>query len=370
MKTMNKMIVANLVHRPMRSVISIIAIAVEVTLILLMVGLATGILEDAKSRQIGMGGDVIVQPPGSSFLTGISGAPVSIKVADVLRKLPHVSVVAPIIWQLNTAGAVEVIYGIDLPSFEALGGPFKFLSGGPFEGPNDVIVDDFFASSSRKKVGDSIEILNRPFRISGIVLHGRGARKFLPIATLQDMIGAQGKASVFYLKLDKPNNAPLVVDEIKHVPGMERFGVRSMSEYLSMMTVTNMPGLSQFITVVIGVSVVIGFIVIFQAMYTAVMERTREIGILKSLGASRLYIVNVILRETVLLAIVGTILGIAISYSARAAIVARFATLRVIVPSAWVGYAAIIAILGAMLGAAYPAAKAAQKDPIDALAYE
>ena len=43
----------------------------------------------------------------------------------------------------------------------------------------------------------------------------------------------------------------------------------------------------------------IGFIVIFQAMYTAVMERTREIGILKSIGASKLYIVNVILRETV-----------------------------------------------------------------------
>src|SRR5512142_2617232 len=133
---MNKMIVANLVHRPVRSLISLIAVAVEVTLILLMVGLATGILEDAKSRQMGMGGDVIVQPPGSSFLTGISGAPVSIKVGEVLRKLPHVSVVAPIIWQLNTAGAVEVIYGIDLPSFEALGGPFKFLSGGPFQGTN------------------------------------------------------------------------------------------------------------------------------------------------------------------------------------------------------------------------------------------
>ncbi len=69
-----------------------------------------------------------------------------------------------------------------------------------------------------------------------------------------------------------------------------------------MMTVNSYPGLSTFINVVIGISVVIGFIVIFQAMYTAVMERTREIGILKSIGASKLYIVDVILRETVLLA--------------------------------------------------------------------
>ncbi len=56
------------------------------------------------------------------------------------------------------------------------------------------------------------------------------------------------------------------------------------------------------INVVIGIAMIIGFIVIFQAMYTAVMERTREIGILKSLGAGKLYIVNVVLRETLLIA--------------------------------------------------------------------
>src|SRR5512146_1341047 len=356
-ETMNKMIVANLVHRPMRSLISIVAIALEVTLILLMVGLATGMLEDSKSRTQGIGGDVMVQPPGSSFLQ-ITSAPVSIKIADILRKLPHVTAVAPIVLQVSTAGTVEVIYGIDLTSFEALGGPMRYLSGGPFQSPDDVIVDDYFASSKNLKVGQTVEIMNRPFRISGVVLHGRGARKFIPMKTMQDLIGAQGKASVFYVKADNPGNAELIVQEIKKIPGMERFGVRSMREYLSMMTVGNLPGLSQFITVVIGVSVVIGFIVIFQAMYTAVMERTREIGILKSLGASRLYIVNVILRETMLLAVLGTILGIAISYTARAAIVARFATLRVIVPSVWVGYATVIAIIGAMLGAAYPAVKA------------
>ena len=94
-----------------------------------------------------------------------------------------------------------------------------------------------------------------------------------------------------------------VVEEIKAVPGMERYIATSMAAYLAMMTTSNYPGLSTFIDVVVGISVVIGFIVIFQAMYTAVMERTREIGILKAMGASKLYIVNVVLRETVLLAL-------------------------------------------------------------------
>ncbi len=367
---MNKLVLANLLHRPIRSLVSVIAVAIEVTLILVIVGLSMGMLNDAKERQAGIGADVIVQPPGSSFLAGVSGAPVSEKVADVIRKLPHVQVVSPVIWQLNTTGNVEVIYGIDINSYQQLGGPFHFLAGGPFTGPNQVIVDDYFAESQNVKVGDSIEILNHPFQVAGIVEHGRGARKFLPIRTLQELIGAQGKASVFYVKLDDPANSQKVVQEIHSVPGMEQYKVLPMREYLSMMTPGNLPGFQTFIKVVIGVALVIGFIVIFQAMYTAVMERTREIGILKSLGASKLYIVNTILRETLLVALLGTLVGIAISYGTSHAILAKFPTLRVIIQRDWIGYAALIAMVGAILGAVYPAYKAAQKDPIDALAYE
>src|SRR5919204_726172 len=130
---MNKLIVSNLLHRPIRSLISVTAIALEVVLILLIVGLSLGMLNDARERQAGIGADVIVQPPGSSFLSGITGAPVSVKVADVLRKLPHVVAVAPVIMQLSTGGAVEVLYGIDLKNFEQLSGPFHYLSGGPFQ---------------------------------------------------------------------------------------------------------------------------------------------------------------------------------------------------------------------------------------------
>jgi putative ABC transport system permease protein len=367
---MNKMIVANLVHRPFRTFISVVAVAVEVTLILLIVGLSIGMLNDAKNRQVGIGADIMVQPPGSSLLMGVSGAPVSIKIADKLRKLPHVVAVAPVVTQLSTAGNLEVIDGIDLQSFEAMGGPFHYLSGGPFESPNDMLVDDYIASSKKLKVGDTVETLNHPFRISGIVEHGKGARKFLPIATLQDIIGAQGKASIFYVKLDHPNDADTVVREIKSIPGMEQFGVHSLKEYLSLMSSNSIPGLSTFIYVVIGISMVIGFIVIFQAMYAAVMERTREIGILKSLGAGKLYIVNVILRETLLISIGGIILGIIVSYTARAALRAKFQTLPILITPDWLLRATIIAIIGSMLGAIYPAMKAAQKDPIDALAYE
>jgi len=191
----------------------------------------------------------------------------------------------------------------------------------------------------------------------------------LRLGVMQDLIGAQDKASIFYLKLDNPANADDVVNEVKAVPGMQNYVATSMAYYLSMMTTSRYPGVSQFIDFVIAISMIIGFLVIFQSMYTAVMERTREIGILKSLGASKLYIVNVILRETILLALGGIIVGVIFSLAARAGIDRR-STLRVVVTGGWILRATLIAVLGSIIGALYPAVKAAQKDPIDALAYE
>jgi len=366
---MNKMIVSNLAHRPVRSAISIVAIGIEVTLILLIVGFSLGMLNDSRSRQAGIGADVIVLPPGSSNLVAVTGAPMPVKIADLIAKLPHVSVVAPVYIQISTgSGHLQNLYGIDLPTYEGLH-PFRYLSGGPFESPDDVIVDDIFANGNHVKVGENVSLLNQNFRVAVIVAHGQGARIFLELGKLQELNGGQGKASAFYVKADNPAIAETVVQEIKNIPHMDTYGVHSMSEYLSMLTPDNIPMLSTFIRIVIGIAVTIGFIVIFQAMYAAVMERTREIGILKSLGASKFYIVSAILRETTVLSIGGIIVGFLISLAARIAIQSR-TTLPVDITSGWILRAIVIAIVGSLLGAIYPALKAAHKDPIDALAYE
>ncbi|MFY9673634.1 MAG: FtsX-like permease family protein [Terriglobales bacterium] len=364
------MIVGNLVNRPIRSLISIVAVALEVTLILLIVGLLLGLLDDSRTRTAGIGADVIVLPPGSSFISGLTGAPMPIKIGSKLAELPHVRSVAPVVTTIGTTGSLEIIAGIDLPSYESLSSGFHYLEGGPFQAPYDALVDDLFAQSKHVKVGDSTEILGKKFRVCGIVQRGKGARKFIPISTLQDLIGAENKATIFYLKLDNPANADEVVKEVKALPGMERYVANSMAAYLANMTAGNYPGLSTVIDVVVWIAVVIGFIVIFQAMYTAVMERTREIGILKAMGASKLYIVNVVLRETILLALAGIALGIGVSFVARVCLAHRLPLLQIILGANWILRATLIAICGAVAGALYPAFKAAQKDPIDALAYE
>src|SRR5438874_5603452 len=365
---MNKMIVSNLAHRPVRSAISILAIALEVTLILMIVGFALGMLHDPRSRQAGIGPDAIVLPPGSSNIISLSDAAIPVKIADILSKLPHVTVVSPVILKVSAAGALQTLWGIDLQSFDALR-PFIYLKGGPFQGPDDILVDDIYTNGKHVKIGDTVELFNHNFRVAGIVAHGKGARLFVPLATLQELNGTPGKAVNLYVKADNSAEVDSVVNEIKNVPGMSSYTVQPMRDYLSMLTPDNIPMLSTFIRIVIGISVTIGFIVIFQAMYAAVMERTREIGILKSLGASRFYIIDAILRETALLAVGGIIVGILISFATSATIEKR-TTLPVDITSAWIIRAVVISIIGSLAGAIYPAFKAAQKDPIDALAYE
>ena len=367
---MNRLVISNLLHRPLRSGISILAVAIEVAMILSIVGIMVGQISGSRAQTSGIGADLIIRPPNASFVTGVSGAPIPAKVADVIRQMPHVAVASPAIQQLSVRASVETIWGIDYPSFNALR-PFVFLSGGPFEGPNDVIVDDIFARTGKHyAVGETIQVLDHPFRISGIVEHGKGARKYLPIRTLGALLGAEDNASLIFVKSDDPKNEQLIVQEIHAHPGMSEYQVQTLTEALSQMTPEHLPAFNDALHVVISLAVVVGFLVIFQSMYTAVLERTREIGILKSLGASQFYIVNLVLRETGFLGIVGIAVGIGFTFALKAVMDNRFPTLPFPISSGWIMYATLIAFGGALVGASYPALKAAQKDPIEALAYE
>ena len=259
---MNRLVISNLVHRPLRSLISIFAIALEVTLILLIAALSYGMLNDSRTRQAGIGADLMVQPPGSNNLVGFTSAPMPVKVGEVVAKLPHVAVVSPVMWQMvNNGGSLEIIYGIDLASYNGLHNPFTYLAGGGFTAPNDIIVDDKFANDHHSKIGDSVELLNSKFRVCGIVEHGKGARRFLQLSTMQDLIGAQGKASIFYVRLDDPKNADSVVQAVKNYPGMETYTVHSIADFLGLVTPEHLPGFNLFIKIVVGIAMIIGFMV-------------------------------------------------------------------------------------------------------------
>jgi putative ABC transport system permease protein len=217
-------------------------------------------------------------------------------------------------------------------------------------------------------VGQRINLLNHNFRIAGIVEHGKGARMYIPLATAQDMLGAQDKASLFFVKCTDPAYTEQTTEAIRTL--LPNNTIRPIKEYMALMTSNNLPGLNYFITVMIGLAVGIGFLVIFLSMYTTITERTREIGILKSLGASKTYIISIILREAALLTVFGIVAGLVGSAIMRKVLIGIYPTLPIQLTWDWRLYSAVLALLGSLVGAFYPAFRAARLDPVDALAYE
>jgi len=366
---MNKLVLGNLVHRPLRSIISALAVAIEVVMILSVVAIFYGMLNGSRTQQSGIGMDMMVRPGAGGSLTGLGGASAPITVAETLRTLPHVQVVAPVNIKLTVGTTLDSVYGIDFATYNALR-PFVFVSGGPFQNPYDMIIDDLQAAKGFP-LGSKVTVFGHEFTVCGIVEHGKGSRKFVQLETMNALDGSVGKAAVFYLRTENP---PQFQDDVRRevlqTDGMQDYNVQTIQEYLALLTPERLPGFNIALRVVISIATIIGFMVIFQSMYTAVMERTREIGILKSMGAGKLSIVGVVLRETGLLAAVGIALGVAFSYILKSLLHARFPTLSFQLTTEWDINAIVIALCGAILGALYPAFKAARKDPIDALSYE
>jgi putative ABC transport system permease protein len=355
----------NIVARWLRSLLSIIAIAIQVILVLMIVGLTSGVISEWGKRVEGVGADILVQPPNSSIFFAFSSAVMQESLGDQMGALPSVDEVAPTVI-LTEPKNLMMIYGIEYQRFNALSRGFLYRAGRPFKAPDEALADDIIAQTKHLKVGDHINLLNHGFTISGIVAHGKGARYFIPLRTAQEIAGVEKRVSMFYVRSKGDTEAARA--EILRLDPKNR--VRSMSEYVTLMSSSNLPELRPFIRSMVGLGIVISFLVVLLNMHTMVMERTREVGILKALGFSRLDVVQMLLGETLVLTLLGSGLGIALTFLTQAILKETSPSLMILIAPKWIFGSIMLALVGAALGAAYPAFRAASYDPVVALAYE
>lgn len=364
-----KLVYENLKHHPLRSLLSILLIGVPATLILCLVGLSNGMIADSQQRARGSGADIMIRGSNAKAMLSQSSATLSDKFIPLLEEQPHVALAMGLV-----SHGIEIplyMNGVDLDRLSKMSGGVKFLAGGPFQGPNDVIIDRFYAEQRKKHVGDTLELVGRDWKISGIIEGGQLAHVLVPLSSLQEIEAAPGKFNQILIKLDDPANTQAAIQQLKQLMGDE-YPIFSMEEVTSQIVQSvNKQGLSVFITVIIGLGVVIGFLVVTLSMYMAVLQRTREIGILKSLGGSKAFILAIILTEALMLGVGGTALGIAMSYGARHIIEAlQPASFQMEIAYAWWPRVLGITLLAAAFGSLYPGMTAAAHDPIEALAYE
>lgn len=351
--------------RPLRSSLSVIAIAIQVILVLMIVGLTSGVVSEWGKRQEGVGADILVQPPNSSIFFAFSSAVMPESLGDQIAKVSSVDEVAPTVI-LTEPKTLVIVYGIDYQRFNALSKGFLFRDGRPFEGPDEVIADDIIAQTRHLRVGSQITLLNHQFTVSGIVAHGKGARFFIPIRTAQEIAGAEKRVSMFYVRSKGDTEA----SRAQLATLLPQYSIRSLAEYVSLMNSSNLPQLRPFTRTMVALGIVISFIVVLLNMHTMVMERTREIGILKALGFSRFDVVRMLLTETFILALFGTGLGIGLTFLTQFILKETKPDLPVLITTPWIVSATALALVGAAAGALYPAFRAATYDPVVALAYE
>ncbi|MBV8731610.1 MAG: ABC transporter permease, partial [Acidobacteriia bacterium] len=249
-----KLVWENLKHRPLRSLLSFLLIGVPVTLILTLVGLTHGMIQDFQERQRGSGADIMVRGTNAATALSFSSASLLEGFVNFFQKQPHVRVATGIL--NHSYETFLTITGIDLAQFDEMTGGFKYLEGGRFQQPDDVIIDRYFAAERHLQVGRPIMLLNRSWRVCGIIEGGHLSHIFVQLKVLQDLDSATGKVSQILLKLDNSANTQAVIQALK--TQMPEYPIYSMEEFTSLVSVNNVAGLREFTWVVVGIGVVIG----------------------------------------------------------------------------------------------------------------
>jgi len=358
----------NIRFRPVRTLLSMLLIAVPVMLILTLVGLSHGFFQDSERRARGVGADILFRPPGTSIIGSFSSITLPERFVDKLATEPHVTAVTAVANE-PIGGTFDTVTGIDPASFARLSGPFVYLEGHGLQKPDDILLDQYYANQRGVHAAQKMKVLNREWNVAGVVEPGKLAHLFVSLPVLQDLASSSGKVSQIYIKLDNPANTQMVIDHFREK--YKDYPVYSMAELASYYQVSNIPLLQGFIDAVLGMGVLFGFFVVALSMYMAVLQRTREFGILKSLGASKGFVIGLILLEAFGLGLGGTFVGIGLSFFTKWLMhLVMPASLPQAIVISWWPIAGAVAMGAAILGAVYPGLIAVRQDPIEALAYE
>jgi len=362
---------ANVMHRKTRTLVSVFAVAMEVATVMVLVGLADGTLNDIADRLQNVGADVLFQPPDASLLLGATSAVMPVKYIDIMKQVPGVKDVTPVLnWHvshINGETKAVNLWAVDYESFSRISGGLQFVEGRALRDPGDLVIDTILSRGSNVHLGDHMPMLNRDFRIVGIFRAGPGGRLFARLPDIQEAIGAPDKASFFLVKGEASEKADQLATAL-----LERFKGHKITPIaqVSQMMEENTVGLREFKQVLTTMAVVVSFLVVLLAMYTAIIERTREIGILRAIGASQSTVVRLVVMESLLICLVGVVVGIGFAVAGQWSIHTFFPTQIVKLTGQWAVIASLLGLVGGLLGSFYPALRAARLDPVQALNFE
>ena len=366
---MNSLVFSNMFHRPMRTTVSVVGIGIGILLIVFTIGLTNGTMRERAQRDSNVGAEIMFRASGDVSLS--ADAPrLPIAMQTDIEQVAGVAAVVPIVQ--NTVAATDaatgsrLIDGIPFERYAAIAG-LQIIQGREFvEGRDEMMVDTAWFARRKAKIGDKFSIYERDFEIVGTYEPSAGGRIKIPITTMQQQLGTEGKVSAFLVKV-KPGFTPEQVGDNLFTRFPENQIIRTSE--LEELYMQGVPALSVFLDVVVGVAGIISALIILLTMYTTVTERTRQIGVLKSLGMSKAGIALTIVKEALLISLGGIIFGVAATFLLKM-VLAKWTTLTVAIDPALILKIIAIGAISGVIGALYPGVRAARLDAVEALNYE
>jgi len=389
---------ANLLHHKLRSVFNILGIGIGICMLLTLAGLARGSLHEIADRWEAVDAGLVLYPKHSDLAT-LTGHGISDKWPEILTR-EHADLVrraTPVFFcSMKLGGQDQVAACVDRGDFGVLTKGFDIIEGRLFapklswdalerkieqrdeaEGGStgitekdlaengwlELVIDTRLARAGGYRLGQEATAAGHCWTIVGIVEEGVLKRVFAPRRSAQFILSSPGWSSVVFLKTAPGVSAAGAVRKLadKNVLPiaeqrkvlLEKFGI-----------------LFHYVDAVNAVALVIAFLFIMDTLYAMVLQRTRDIAILKASGASSAFIVRQILGESILLTSAGAVAGIAMSFAAAWGIETFRPLLTVRITWEWIVAGLGLALAGAVLSALYPAWRATRVDMLEALTYD
>ena len=387
-----------MLHHKLRSLLSAMGVAIGVCMLVVLTGLSRGSLFEIADRWESVDADLIVFPLGwGDSATARSGVGLSEKLTGVIQR-EHGDIVqqaAPVFtWPIKLAGQDHMASGITADNFPLVSGNRKLLEGrlpdldqrgakaletylltdddtDPSAEPAlclELVIDQRLARAGNFSVGQTVRTANHDWTIVGIAPTGVMTRGFLPLRTSQYLFGSGDitKCTLIFVKLKPGIDVGPAAAAIAETIGQD---VVPLDSYRAMLS-EKFGMMFTYIDAVNAIALVIAFLFVMTTLYMMVLQRTRDIAILRSCGASGVYILRQVVGEALLLTGLGTAIGLAMAFGAAAAINHFKPLLTVDITGYWVCVAVVAAFLGAVGSALYPAWRATRIDMVEALVYE
>jgi ABC-type antimicrobial peptide transport system permease subunit len=366
----------NLLRRKTRTLLTILGIGVGVTVIIVLGVLADGFQAGYSSMMQGSKADLVLSQPDTM---DVSYSAVKEAVGKELSTMPEIKSVTGMLQGLVQTESEPFFFIFGYPEDSFMLERFTASEGYDLFGriPRElrgkpILLGSAAAKVMKKGVGDTLRITSTTYRIVGIYETGdifEDSGALLRLKDAQELLGKNSQVSIFYIRLTDPSLRERVEDRVaRKWPDLLLSGTSEFASQQSMQSI-----LQGFVWIIGGLAIVIGGVGMLNAQLMAVLERTREIGVLRATGWRRHQVLGMILGESIVVCFAGGIFGILLGWlllNVLSHFTVLMGTQTGTLGPGLVAQAMIVVLVLGLVGGLYPAWRASLLRPVEALRYE